>query len=119
MGTVIDTPDGIAFFRLASLARALELEAKGLRMSSRFSALAVAKGQFGYTGSRAKITAAVRADVNRILALREAGENPVEHVAVLAHDAAKIERARRTSEIADRLIEGTKADGIDGEVTHY
>lgn len=67
---VFDTPEGIAFFRLAALKGALLLEAKGMRMSSRRSALSVAKSM-GYTGSRAKITAAVVADVERILAERE------------------------------------------------
>lgn len=62
---VIDTPDGIAFARLASLKGALSLEMKGLTRKGR-SAYAVLK-DMGYSGNRAKVLAAVQADIDRAL----------------------------------------------------
>lgn len=61
-GTVL-TGTGIDYFRILALHHALQLEAKGLKLSSRMSALQVAKRNFGYKGSRASIMAQVAADV--------------------------------------------------------
>lgn len=49
-------PQDIHFYRLLSLQSALSLEAKGIRMSRRMSALQAAKRHFGLKGSRASIT---------------------------------------------------------------
>ena len=61
---MLDTPEAIRFARFAGLRSALAMEAKGLRLSRRRSALAIAKGE-GYRGNRARVLAAISADVAR------------------------------------------------------
>jgi len=63
---VIDTPEGIAFFRLAALRGVLSLHVRGLKMSGRRSAVAIAKAS-GYRGNARTMLAAVSADVARAL----------------------------------------------------
>lgn len=73
---VIDTPDGIAFARLAALKGALDLQSKGIRLSRSFSATQIGKSQYGLTGSAAKQHAAVAQQVEDLIWLRE---NPMTH----------------------------------------
>ena len=61
---VIDTPEGIAFFRLAALKGALSLQSKGLKLSRGRSALSIARSM-GYRGNLASVLAQVTADVER------------------------------------------------------
>jgi len=49
---IFDTPEGIAFFRLAQLKAVLSLELKGFKMWRNTSAYSQAKRQFGLKGSR-------------------------------------------------------------------
>jgi len=60
---VFDTPEGIEFFRLASIKSAVKLESKGIRVSSRFSAYATAKKRYGLKGDREKVLAQLEAMV--------------------------------------------------------
>lgn len=71
-GTIIlDTPQDIDFFRLLSLYHALELETEhGIRMSSRMSALQAAK-RSGFAGSRPKILAQIRAQLEQMEATKK------------------------------------------------
>jgi succinylarginine dihydrolase len=58
---ILDTPDGIAFARLATLKHMLKLETLGMKRRGR-SAYAILK-DLGYKGSREKVLAQVTADV--------------------------------------------------------
>lgn len=53
MSTIIDTPDGIAFARLAALKGALSLQEKGMRLSRGRSATAIGKAEYGLTKNTA------------------------------------------------------------------
>lgn len=50
---IIDTPDGIAFYRLAALKGALSLQTKGMRLSRGTSATAIGKRDYGMTKNTA------------------------------------------------------------------
>jgi len=63
---VVDTKDGIAFARLAALKGALKLETLGMKRRGP-SALSILKREYGYKGSRAKVLAAVEADIRAAL----------------------------------------------------
>lgn len=52
-GITINTPDGIAFYRLAALKGALDLQKKGMKMSRGMSATQVGKRQYGLTKNTA------------------------------------------------------------------
>jgi hypothetical protein len=52
--TILDTPDQIARYRLATLRAALKLEMSGLKRSRGPSAYAILKKE-GFTGTRAEI----------------------------------------------------------------
>lgn len=69
--TVIDTPEGIAFFQLAARRSALRLEIMGMRRRGR-SAYSIAKSEYGLRGSRESVLAQLQAMVDSILAEREA-----------------------------------------------
>lgn len=54
--TMIDTPDGIAFFRAAARKGALDMEIKGLKRSGgRQTAYAIVKDVYGFHGSRKSV----------------------------------------------------------------
>lgn len=67
--TVIDTPEGIKFYRLVSMRGAIRLEAKGMRMS-RGSVTARAKREFGIKGNRTEVLAFLDAEIERMKAER-------------------------------------------------
>jgi hypothetical protein len=52
--TIIDTPEGIAFFRLCQMQSAIKLEMKGLR-HSRGSVYALAKREYNLQGNRQSV----------------------------------------------------------------
>lgn len=52
--TVIDTPEGIAFFQLAARRYALSLELRGLKRRGR-SAYSICKSEYGLKGSRESV----------------------------------------------------------------
>lgn len=52
---ILDTPDGIAFYRLAATKSALSLELKGIRIRRGFSAYAFAKRTYDLKGSRESV----------------------------------------------------------------
>lgn len=54
---VMLTGNQIQKARLLSLQSAMNLEAKGLRMSRGRTAMSIVKGEFGFKGNRAKIQA--------------------------------------------------------------
>ena len=58
---VIDTPEGIAAFRILALKGKLKLECKGIRMSRGRTAYSVVKQEFGFKGSREKVLAQLEA----------------------------------------------------------
>lgn len=71
--TVCDTPESIAFFRLAALKGAVGLELKGLKLSRGRSAVAIAKQQYGLKGSHPSIYQQLCAMVEKAIA--EKGNN--------------------------------------------
>jgi hypothetical protein len=68
---MIDTPDGIAFARLAALKGALDLQSKGLRLSRNFSATQIAKQQYGLKGQASTMHQHVAAIVGDHFMVRE------------------------------------------------
>jgi hypothetical protein len=64
--TIIDTPQGIAFYQLAARKAALSLEIKGLRRHGR-SAYAICKEVYGLKGSRTSVLAQMQALVDAAL----------------------------------------------------
>jgi len=62
MATIIDTPQGIAFVRLAALKAGLSLEIKGMKMTRGRTAYSILKGM-GYKGSRSEVLAAVKFEI--------------------------------------------------------
>lgn len=60
MATVIDTPEGIALYRLIALKGALKLEALGMKRRGQ-SALSIAKREYGCKGNRAKVLEQIEA----------------------------------------------------------
>jgi len=72
--TIINTPEGIAGYRVLALKAALSLESKGIKMRRGFSAYATIKREFGFTGSKLSVLAQLQAwcDVN-LLAKHNAG----------------------------------------------
>jgi len=63
---ILDTKEGIEFYRLATLKAALGLEVAGLRRSRGPSAYTLLK-RMGYRGSKGAVLAKVQADVNATL----------------------------------------------------
>ena len=53
--TVIQTPAGIAFYRMATLKQGLKLEIKGIRMCRGATCYSIIKREFGLKGSREKV----------------------------------------------------------------
>ena len=51
---ILDTPDQIAFARMLTLRKGLQLEIKGMRHSGR-SCYSIIKRDFGLTGTRARV----------------------------------------------------------------
>lgn len=51
-GFLVEGPQAIAFYRMASLKHALKLEIAGIRVRRGFSAYATIKREFGLKGSR-------------------------------------------------------------------
>lgn len=86
---MIDTPDGIAFARLAALKGALSLQSKGMRLSRGVSATTIGKRQYGLTGGADKQHAVVAQQVEDLLWLRE---NPMT-------DATFAEGHKRTARV--------------------
>jgi hypothetical protein len=72
MTTVIDTPEGIAFFTLCSQIGAAKLELRGLKHSSGRSVIAHCKRVYGLKGNRVSIVAQLEARREAILAARAA-----------------------------------------------
>ena len=54
--TMVDTPDGIAWFQLIARRSALRLEIAGMHRSGR-SAYSICKSEYGLRGSRASVLA--------------------------------------------------------------
>jgi anion-transporting ArsA/GET3 family ATPase len=52
---IIDTPEGVAAFRLLALRSALSLEVSGLRVSRGRTAYAIVKEEFGLRGGKARV----------------------------------------------------------------
>lgn len=52
--TVIDTPEGIAFYQLCVRKAALKLELKGFRRAGR-SVYSICKSEYGLRGSRSQV----------------------------------------------------------------
>jgi len=72
MSTVIDTPDGIAFYRLAALKGALDLQTKGMKLSRGRSATSIGKAQYGLRRNTASGQYPIVAkQVEDIISLRE------------------------------------------------
>lgn len=69
MSNVIDTKEGIAFYRLCALKACLGLEIKGLGRKGR-SAYSILKGM-GYSGSRQRVLEQLQSEVDLILLKRE------------------------------------------------
>lgn len=67
---VVEGPQDMALMRLLSLQSALSLEAKGLRLSRGFSALKVAKRDYGCRGNRANVMGQIDAMVAAAKAAR-------------------------------------------------
>lgn len=70
---VLNTPDQIAFARLAALKGALFLETKGIRVTRGRTAYALLK-EMGYRGNRAAVLAAVTEDVEHLIARAQAAK---------------------------------------------
>lgn len=68
--TVIDTPEGIAFYRTCSLKSALKLEIQGIRVRRNFSAYATIKREFGFKGTRLAVLHQLEEHVKGILMKR-------------------------------------------------
>lgn len=60
MPTVIDTPEGIAFFQLLARRGALQLEIKGIKRRGR-SAYSICKEVYGLRGTRQAVLAKMNA----------------------------------------------------------
>ena len=65
--TIIDTPEGIAFARLAALKGAVKLEAMGMRRSRGPSALSIAKREYGLKGNAASVAEQLDRMVKEVL----------------------------------------------------
>ena len=63
---VFDTPQGIDFFRMASLKGALKMECLGMTRRGR-SAYAVCKEQYGLKGNKQKVLAQMEAMVEEAI----------------------------------------------------
>lgn len=75
---VIDTSEGISFYRLAALKSALSIEVKtngALKMSRGVSPYAILKREYGYKGNKAAVLAAVSAEVERQIAAKQAKQS--------------------------------------------
>lgn len=71
MSIVLDTPEGIEFYLLASRKAALSLEIKGLR-HSRGSVYALCKRVYGLKGNRQSVLAQMEKMVEDAIATRQA-----------------------------------------------
>lgn len=60
---IINTPEGLSFYRLAATKSALSLELKGIRIRRGFSAYAFAKRTYGLKGSRESVLRQLQAMV--------------------------------------------------------
>ena len=70
--TVIDTPEGIAFYQLLARRGSLRLELRGIRRSSRGqTSYSIAKQAYGLKGSRASVLAQLTAMIDRVQLDRE------------------------------------------------
>lgn len=67
---IADTPEKIAFVRLATLKAGLSLEIKGMRMTRGRTAYSLLR-DMGYTGSRAEVLAAVKFEIELQIAKQE------------------------------------------------
>jgi hypothetical protein len=75
-GFVIDTPEGIAFFRLCTLKTGLafEVESKsGMKLTRGPSCYSILKKEYGYKGNRKRVLEQVEFDVEVITANRQKG----------------------------------------------
>ena len=66
----ISDPDKIALFRLGTLRTGLKLELAGMRRAGR-SAYSILKTEYGYSGTRAAVLAAVITDIQTQFATME------------------------------------------------
>jgi hypothetical protein len=62
---VIDTPDGIAWFRLCALRSALVLELHGMK-HSQGSVYALVKREFGFKGTKLAVLAQLKAHIEEV-----------------------------------------------------
>ena len=67
---VIDTPDGIAFFRLAALKGALSMQVAGLKLSRNRSATGIAKQSYGLKGQAKTMLPIVEQQVEDLTKLK-------------------------------------------------
>ena len=70
--TILDTPDSIDFFRLATMVQGLKLECKGMRISRGPTCYAMAKREFNLKGSKEKVLAQLTKIKEDRIAVRQA-----------------------------------------------
>jgi hypothetical protein len=68
--TAISDPEKIALFRLCTLRTALRLEINGMRRAGK-SSYSILKTEYGYSGTRAAVLAAVISDIQSAFATLE------------------------------------------------
>jgi hypothetical protein len=68
-GIMLNTPEQIAFARMASLKGALKLEVRtGMKYSNRINVYATCKREYGLKGSKAKVLEQMEALIEKALA---------------------------------------------------
>jgi hypothetical protein len=75
MSIVLDTPEGIAFFKVAQLRYAIEAEGRGLRHSSGRSVLAFAKKYYGIKGNRESVIAQLDTMMEEMMEAKRRGKD--------------------------------------------
>ena len=75
---VIDTPEGIAFYQLASLKGALALELKGMTRRGP-SAYSIAKERYGLKGNRQSVFDQLQKMVDDAIAAKETERDNSQH----------------------------------------
>lgn len=71
--TVIDTPEGLWFYQLATRKAALKLELRGMARHGR-TAYAICKEAYGLKGTRQQVLAQMEAMVHNVLEHKHAGK---------------------------------------------
>ena len=70
--TIVDTPDGIAFFQMCARRGALKLEISGLKRSRGRTAYSICKEVYGLKGSRQSVLEQMNALIEAKLAAKRA-----------------------------------------------